>query len=347
MRRPGSARPHLPVALAVVALVVGTATAPSAAAPPARPAVTIGTGGWAFDANGRGQVVGYLGPDAFVWEGGRLRLLGSFGGTSAVAMAINRKGQVVGQWCCAPSPDPSLSQAKGFLWQAGVTTDVPNLGGNPTMALDINDRGVVVGSSVTPEGRAHAFRWTPGRPPVDLGTLGGTSSFAQGINERGDVVGYSDTGRGDEVHAFLWRDGRMLDLGGIGGAWSRASDVNDRGQVVGSAVTASGEEHGFLWEGGRMTDLSTVGGCSTVAWAIDDHGVVGGGADGHAVTWHRGVARLVEPSVLGESTWVVGIGDRGDLVGARGTSGDVRATLWPGAARAGGEVVPPCPSAPS
>ena len=46
--------------------------------------------------NGRGQVIGTSGGDAFVWEKGRMTALGTLGGYTSTAVAINDRGQIAG-----------------------------------------------------------------------------------------------------------------------------------------------------------------------------------------------------------------------------------------------------------
>ena len=46
--------------------------------------------------NERGQVTDTSGREAFVWQGGKLRSLGSLGGRGSMATGINDQGQIVG-----------------------------------------------------------------------------------------------------------------------------------------------------------------------------------------------------------------------------------------------------------
>src|SRR5438067_4298100 len=79
--------------------------------------------------NGRGQIVGASGTAsgiqrAFLWQNGRMRSLGTLGGSSSGASAINERGQVIGT---SLTSKPARSHA--FLWQNGKLTDLGTLGG--------------------------------------------------------------------------------------------------------------------------------------------------------------------------------------------------------------------------
>ena len=154
--------------------------------------------------------------------------LGTLGGTSSEARAINNRGQVGGQ-----SNTASEELLRAVLWQDGVITD---LGLDVDSAvLSINERGQAVGV-YSPGGDAVAFLWKKGSL-TNLGTLGGINSFATAINERGQIVGASFTAPDDFFrHAFLWQHGVMTDLG-LGGRHSVAYDMNNRGHIVGEIET--------------------------------------------------------------------------------------------------------------
>jgi len=234
--------------------------------------------------------------------------LGTLGGQSSSAVAINGHGQAVGFADTKAKDKDGYPIAHAVLWQDRKLTDLGTLGGPSSEAVAINDLGQVTGFADTEPSSlkkgdpiAHAFLWADGKMR-DLGTLGGPRSQAVAINERGQVVGWADTKaiynsgdrKGDPIaHAFLWADGKMRDLGTLGGPSSSARDINDRGQIVGSADTKAKVEddlpiapgsshaisHAVVWERGKVRDLGVLPGrTESDAYAINERGQVIGTA---------------------------------------------------------------------
>ncbi len=175
--------------------------------------------------------------DPFLWENGKLRDLGTLGGTMGFPLALNNRGQVVGQSNLAG--DLTFHP---FLWDRGVLRDLGTFGGDTGLADSINDTGEVVGVADLPGDLIHhAFLWRDG-VKTDLGTLGFTS-FAFAINSEGQVVGASRINP-TTAHAFLWeRGGPMVDLNtrippGSSLLLTHAFVINDRGEIAGVGVPA-------------------------------------------------------------------------------------------------------------
>jgi len=260
--------------------------------------------------------------------------LGTLGGTSSSAFAVNDLGQVVGGW-------PALGESHAFLWEAGTMTELA--GGH--CAWRVNTLGQVVGNGRTVVGHVHAFLWQAGTA-IDLGTLGGDVSSvgcgarlgsevfvpSGGINNLGQAVGTSETATG-EFHAFLWQAGALTDLGTLGGSFSGAQAINDVGQVVGVSRTAAGHLHAFLWEAGTLTDLGTLGGERSFPKSINVLGQVVGqsetqGGEFHAFLWQAGV--MSDLGTLGGSgSAATAINNVGQVVGWSTTAAGVfHAVLW-------------------
>ncbi|HLK20209.1 MAG TPA: PEP-CTERM sorting domain-containing protein [Bryobacteraceae bacterium] len=278
--------------------------------------------------------------------------LGSLGGPSTVAFAINNSGTAVG-WADSPSSDPSAfaapagsslqklaglpgstdsdayginsqgtivgtsyinGQAHGAVWNGSQVSDL----GTGVFAMGINDAGAIVG------GNGQAFLSQNGNS-TDLGVLsGGNWSAAYGINNSGVVVGYGNTGSG-AFRGFVWTAGTgMQELGTFGGRSSYAMAVNSSGEVVGQACLLSGYANAFLEVNGVMTDLGTLGGGNSYAYGINDGGEVVGysniaDGDSHAFLYLNGVMIDLNSLIPADSGWALseayGINDAGQIVG--------------------------------
>jgi len=156
--------------------------------------------------------------------------LGTLGGASAGARAINNVGQVVG------ASETASGETHAFLWTAtDGMKDLGTLGGTSSRAFAINSQGHVVGVSALASGEQRPFFWTPAGGMQDLGTFGGGFGQALGINELDQVVGRSNLADGS-IHAFLWtaREG-LTDLVSVVGDNSQAQGINNRQQIVGGS----------------------------------------------------------------------------------------------------------------
>lgn len=242
-----------------------------------------------------------------LWDSARhIHDLGTFGGNTGWATAVNNRGQVAGYATNTIPEDldvasfmngflPAGQQVRASLWNGGSRRDLGTLGGNDAAAQAINEHGDVAGLSYTGTEinettglpTVHPFLWKNGAMH-DLGSLGGTlstpASFAFGpfgkfLNERDEVAGTS-TLAGDETwHAFVWSRNRMIEIGTFGGDNSEAFFMSDQGQVLGRAEVTLDPfvRHAFLWDNGRMTDLGAPAPCTrSSALAMNSAGQIVG-----------------------------------------------------------------------
>jgi probable HAF family extracellular repeat protein len=228
--------------------------------------------------NNWGAVVGFSALQAswehpFLYYDGDMRDLGTLGGVSGYATAMNDSGQVV------RSATDFRGRYHAFLYsEGGLLHDLGTLGGNTSIAYAINASGDVVGQAETISGLPHAFLSTGGGPLQDLGTFpDGNSSSAWSLNNSAQVVGQASIPPG-YYHAFLYTgEGALQDLGTLAGVTSWAFGINDSGDIVGFANTVDGRLHTFLYSGkGPMQDLGTLGEANSQARAINNLGQVVG-----------------------------------------------------------------------
>jgi probable HAF family extracellular repeat protein len=161
---------------------------------------------YAYDANDVGQVVGQATSTtngrqrAYLWKDKVMVEIGTFGGPSSSASAVNNRGVVVG------SADRADGATHAFSYRNGHLHDLGTLGGANSSAKAINGKGQIVGTAQQPDGVARAFLYSD-RVMKPLPTPEGASASASSINRSGYAVGaYRLDG---QYHAFLY-DGQAV-----------------------------------------------------------------------------------------------------------------------------------------
>jgi probable HAF family extracellular repeat protein len=211
--------------------------------------------------NDRGQVAGWSLTDStvnpttgiptqhpFLWENGKMRDLGTIGGTALFELNhLNNRGEVVGGMNTLGD-----QTVHPFLWDGRKIRDLGTLGGTFGNAIWVNEEGDVVGLANTVGDQvAHGFFWRRSRM-TDLGVVSGDQcSIAYVINSREQVVGGADDCQGNNQHAFVWEKGSIADLNALipddsGVQLMAAVGLNDRGEIVAQGVLSNGDLHAFL-----------------------------------------------------------------------------------------------------
>ena len=286
---------------------------------------------------------------AFVWRSGRLIPLGTLGGGSSWARALNDRGQIVG-WA-----ETRSGKTHAFLWEKGHMRDlgVPP-GTDMSEAVCITNSGLVVGvaSSVNVLGPAlggHLVVWRRDGRIRDLGMpwnpirgQGAASTFVGGVNEHGEIVGSTVPDHVGE-RSFLW-DGRKLRTLPPRNARSMALDVNASGRVIGWTYRGS-NFRAVTWERGQMrllplppgrkgAQLTESVGLVPETSAINNEGdIVGEGwadreVDNHALLWRIGT--VIDLGTLGGKQSQAGaINNRRQIVGISETAhSDSQSPVW-------------------
>lgn len=235
--------------------------------------------------------------------------LGTLGGASSNATALNDNGQVVGYSSIAGD-----TVTHAFLYSYGTMTDLGTLGGSYSSANDINNSGQVVGGAYTSSGAYNAFSYSNGVMSSIYGATD-TGSSANGINNDGVIVGGGTLGSfidnaGVKTHPFSGSD-----------TGNYATAINDNNQTVGAFVDNGWIDHGYIYNSdGASTSL----GYSISPADINNLGAVVGSLDQYyfntAFLFSGGVMTdlgnlygplIMDPtfssaSAINEQGWVVG-----------------------------------------
>ncbi len=249
--------------------------------------------------------------------------LGTFGGSTSMATAINDLGQVVGTAQSAPTiVDPLTGEQYAFSHafisapNGGALTDLGQLGETGSIALGVNDAGRVVGTSPlfgdTPAG------FVTGANGAGLMPLGGSEATAgfkvpTDINNVGQVVG------GDGASSYPFMTGpNASGFVAIGAGepvalpWGEPVAINDRGQVAMSA--------GYLWT--AASGAQSLGADVFEATGINEAGQVIGRSlsGGGFISGPDGGALQFLATLGGSFTMPAGVNDLGQVVGISETA---------------------------
>lgn len=267
--------------------------------------------------------------------------IGSLGGGTTEANAINSVGDVVG---CSLTVINGTVTNRAFVYRNGTITDIGALVNDGTAcANDINDAGVITGDSTTATGEPRAFVYSNGTM-TSLGNLGSTSA-GNSINNAGLVAGTANNVNGILVASFRY-DAQLsppqVDIGNLGGGIiTQARSINAAGDIAGWAVNAASRGTSFLYQNGVITDLGAVLGFPSQAMAINDLGQVIGQTQDSGYLYDNGVvtpipglqANISSPHALNNNGQVVGASwaetDNHAFVYAQGQSVDLNNLISP------------------
>ena len=277
---------------------------------------------WVTDKDGASTA--RLGPQMKIFDGYEVIDLGTLGGASSRAYALNDHGDIVG------ASQTASGEWHAFVWKDGVMRDL-GLPYPSSKAQAITNSGVIsgVGSSRAGGERSRVFRWDAGTL-TELGSVyeyDGPDIRVVGMTGR-DVLATFETSM-SRFYSTIWLNGVKRNLGGLESSNSTAlaTAMNSNGQVVGASLMAGPAVrdiyHAFLWQNGTMRDLGvlrhfecaeTPGRDCGDSWATDVNsaGDVIGHSTGHAVLWPRDGAPIRD---LGAGWRPVAINDAGEVAG--------------------------------
>ncbi|MDN4061378.1 HAF repeat-containing protein [Massilia sp. YIM B02769] len=248
------------------------------------------------------------------------------GSTSNIAVGINDKGDVLGNWTT------STDQARGYVYSRGSFRQLNAVRGQPTRYVDINNAGYILATSTPPTtdpagANPRGYLRAPNGSYRDIGTLPYPNPTTQpeALNNRNQVTGESGSLFAPEIpfYAFVWNNGVIRQLGSFGNTPNYGLDINDRGQVAGYTSTETFREAlATVWTHGRpqLIDTRPAGDYRfSTAQAINNHGHVVGNSNHLGPFIYRG-KRMESLNTLIDrrSGWTVdfsrGINDAGQII---------------------------------
>lgn len=278
-----------------------------------------------------------------------IRDLGTLGGLSSFATAINARGDVVGQ---AQLADGTY---QAFLWT--LKDGIRGLG--PLLsASSVNADGHIIGQIQGTDGASHTYLWRDlnGNHMVEIGELAevgsvsDTTTSGSRINAADQVSGTMRLGtdpNASPLQPFFWQSSVLTPISNSDSFLlnGNGNDLSDSGHVVGwlyRRAQGSFTGQGFLWTGGDPNTVQFLGSLSdftdadgrlfpgrSEALGVNDFDqVVGwslvrvqvGAFPSHAFLWQNG--SMIDLGTLGGSnSSATRINNQGDIIGSSDDSG--------------------------
>lgn len=136
----------------------------------------------------------------FLYQNGNLIDIGTLGGESSVAVAINDAGKMTG------GATTASGDTHAFRYANGVMKDLGTLGGNYSYGHAINRAGDVTGVARDGTGLLFPFVYHNGKMlRLEIEALGAVQGWGDDINKKGEVIGFYEVigTDGFESRAFL------------------------------------------------------------------------------------------------------------------------------------------------
>jgi probable HAF family extracellular repeat protein len=254
--------------------------------------------------------------------------LGTLGGSTSQAFALNNSGQVVG---LSNITGNTYSHAVLFSGSGSNNIDLDIVGVNPTVgeARGINDSGQIIGWAEPKSGGRNEAMLYALSSKTNLGDLcdsSPTASEAQAINNSGTIIGYADDCDFTvQAARFSGKGTNNISLGGIGGGLNGvAYAINASGQIVGYGTREQDQlRHAALFNASGNVDLGTLAGTAdSLAYGINDAGQIVGtcsvsnGSAFHATLFSGNGTNNIDLGTLGGmNSHAYAINNHGEIVG--------------------------------
>ncbi len=264
--------------------------------------------------------------------------LGTLGGSSSSALAVNSTGQVVG------TSATSDGASHAFIW--APPGPVADLGLPPGgTATTISTSGLVSGNVRQADGSSHVFFLGSGHIFTDLGPgednppvpvvdpFSGWSfqgAYGAGANDSGEIAGYMTSG--GQIRGFLYTPTfGFTDIGALWHGWTWATAIAGDGTVVGSSQiegtptdTYASFGHAVIYRDRLLTDMNayvdpSAGMTLIRANAISDK-YIAGTAQGRGPVLPFRFNRTTNEVEFAPTTWTgdvftSGVNNAGEVVG--------------------------------